>query len=152
MSELDADLYGGGYFVSGPPFAVPNVSLVDLYGNDEADFASAVEAHELKTEELKTEVPPETPVPPAVKFSEVKQEPKVTIPAPQPIKSEHTESNDDYTAMSAQLGPSLQNAPQQIPTYQQPSDYSVDASHSGSYDRPHMPERSVRPSEMKDEG
>lgn len=127
------------------PFDVPNISLVDLYGNDEADFASAVELHELKAEELKTEVPPETPAPPAAKLSEVKQELKVITPAPQPIKPEHIET-------SAQLGPSPQNAPQQIPTYQQSSDYSVEASLSSSYDRPHMPERSVRPSEMKDEG
>ncbi|KAH0839341.1 hypothetical protein J3R83DRAFT_23 [Lanmaoa asiatica] len=151
MSELDADLYGGRSFIFEPLFDVLDMSVVDLYGNDEADFPSAVESHELKTEELKTEVASEIPTPPAAKHSEVKQEPKIT-PAPQPIQSEHIESYDDHMAMSAQLGPSPQNVPQQIPTYQQPSDYSVDASHSGSYDRPHMPERSVRPSEMKDEG
>ena len=122
-------------------------SLVDLYGNDEAEFASAVESHELKPEELKTEGHSATPAPPAVKLSEVKQEPGATSSA-QPIQSEHVESYDDYTA--TQSGSSPQNAPQQIPTYQQPSDYLVDVSLSGA--RPNMPERSVRPSEMKDEG
>lgn len=150
MSELDADLYGGRNFVSSLLVGVPDISVVDLYGNDEADFASAVESHELKPEELKTEVPSETPAPPATKLSEVKQEFKVTTPALQPIKSEYVDSYDDYTAATAQLGSSPQNAPQQIPTYQQPSDYSVDVSHSGAH--PNMPERSVRPSEMKDEG
>lgn len=123
--------------------------MSDLYGNDEADFASTVESHELKTEDLKTEVPPETLNTPTTKPPEVKQEQKAAIP--QYIKSEHFESHDDRTATSMQSGPP-QNAPQQIPTYQQPSDYSVDISQDGSYDRPHMPERSIRPSEMKDEG
>ncbi|KAF8415987.1 hypothetical protein L210DRAFT_3767858 [Boletus edulis BED1] len=132
MSELDADLYG------------------DLYGNDEAEFASAVESHELKPEAFKTEAPSETPVPPAAKAPEVRQELKTAASAPQPIKSEYSEPHDDYIASSPQLGLSAQNTPQQIPTYQQPSDYSVDVSLSGVH--ANMPERSIRPSEMKDEG
>lgn len=145
MSELDADLYGGRYFACTLLFGAPNTALPDLYGNDEAAFASAVESHELKPEELTTEVPPETPAPPAAKLSEVKQEPTITTPASQSMKSE-------YIEMSSQFGPSPQNAPQQIPTYQQSSDYLVDASRADSYDRPLIPERSIRPSEMKDEG
>lgn len=125
--------------------------MPDLYGNDEADFASAVEAHELKTDELKTEASPEKSASPTANISELKLDSKATIPASQPTKLEHAESHDDRPPMLTQLGPS-QNAPQQIPTYQQPSDYSIDVSLAGSYDRPHMPERSIRPSEMKDEG
>lgn len=150
MSELDADLYGGKDFVVPVLLGIPDISLSDLYGNDEADFASAVESHELKTEELKTEIPLETSASAAAKPSEVKQESKGIIIASQP-QSEHIESYVDHTATSAESGPA-QNAPQQIPTYQQPSDYALDVSHAGSYDRSHMPERSIRPSEMKDEG
>lgn len=147
-STLTSTVVGISYFES--LFVVTDISLPDLYGNDEADFASAVESHELKTEELKTEVPSETLASPTAKASEVKQESKATAIAPQP-KSEYIESYGDLTATSTQSGPS-QNAPQQIPTYQQPSDYSVDVSLAGSYDRSLVPERSVRPSEMKDEG
>lgn len=127
-------------------YGAPDISTLDLYGNDEADFASTVESHELKPEESKTEVHSETPVAPAAKLPEAMQEPKATSPVPQPIQSEYGESYDDYIAAS----PQTQNAPQQIPTYQQPSDYSVDVSRSRV--GPNMPERSVRPSEMKDEG
>ncbi|KAG9308747.1 hypothetical protein JVU11DRAFT_11535 [Chiua virens] len=134
MSELDADLYG------------------DLYENDEADFASAVESHEVKMDEPKAELLPEIPPSPTAKPPEAKPEQPATILAPQLTRLEGIEYRDDPTATSAQSGSSPQNAPQQIPTYQQPSDYLVDVSHSGSYDRPHMPERSIRPSEMKDEG
>ncbi|KAF9224574.1 hypothetical protein BS17DRAFT_702949 [Gyrodon lividus] len=139
MSELDADLYG------------------DLYGNDEADFATAVEAHEVKTEDHDTTgALEETPAPAAAKVSEPKQEFKPTTLAPQPIKSEASAPPlyQDHASTLAQSGPS-QNAPQQIPTYQQPSDYSTDTSRPGAYDLPHMQlmaERSIRPSEMKDEG
>ena len=149
MSELDADLYGGRSSESSVLVGVPYISVPDLYGNDEVDFASAVESHELKAEELKTEVASETLSPPAAKLPEVKQEPSTVTPA-YPSKSEHAEPHDDYAAALAEQAPLGQNAPQQIPTYQQPSDYSIDMAHSGA--RPNMPERSVRPSEMKDEG
>ncbi|KAF9236907.1 hypothetical protein BU15DRAFT_49442 [Melanogaster broomeanus] len=141
MSELDADLYG------------------DLYGNDESDFTATVEPNEVKTEDHKTtEAQAEISAPSATKppepRQEPKQEPKATAPAPQPIKSESSIAPSlfqDYGVTQTQSG-SFQDAPQQIPTYQQPSDYSTDMSRPGAFDRSNMPERSIRPSEMKDEG
>jgi RNA-binding protein Musashi len=65
---------------------------------------------------------------------------------------------EEYTLTNTQSGPPAYAAPatQQIPTYQQPqSDYAPDSGQHegvGSYDRQHSHERSVRPSEMKDEG
>lgn len=147
MSELDADLYGGKNQIFNPFVGVSDMPAPDLYGNDEADFPSAVESHETKPEELNTEMLSERPAPPAAKLPEVKQEPKASTPVPHP---EHVNSYDDYIATSTQLGPSAHDAPQQIPTYQQSSDYSVDVARSSVH--PNMPERSVRPSEMKDEG
>lgn len=64
---------------------------------------------------------------------------------------------EEYTSSSAQSGPPSYMTPatQQIPTYQQPqSDYASDLGQQGvgSYERQQSHERSVRPSEMKDEG
>ncbi|KAF8835527.1 hypothetical protein BDN67DRAFT_418781 [Paxillus ammoniavirescens] len=139
MSELDADLYG------------------DLYGNDETDFSPAVDSHEAKIQvHDTTEASAETPAPPTARLPEPKQDFKPTTLVSQPIKSEPSAPPvyQDHGAAQAQSALS-QNAPQQIPTYQQPSDYSTDISRPGAYDHPQMQlmaERSIRPSEMKDEG
>ncbi|KAG2751007.1 RNA-binding domain-containing protein [Suillus brevipes Sb2] len=148
MSELDADLYG------------------DLYGNDEPEFPSSAEnGDQSKAEEsLPSEAPPQAPVVSAVKAppQTLSKQPSPVVPAA-PIKIPATETYpvqtyEEYALANAQSGPPSYAAPatQQIPTYQQPqSDYAPDSGqHEGvdSYDRQHSHERSVRPSEMKDEG
>jgi RNA-binding protein Musashi len=148
MSELDADLYG------------------DLYGNDEPEFPTSAEnGDQSKVEEsLPSEAPPQAPV-----ASAVKAPPQTTSKQPSPvvtaaaIKTPATETYpvqtyEEYASTTNQSGPPAYAAPatQQIPTYQQPlSDYAPDSGQHegvGSYDRQHSHERSVRPSEMKDEG
>ncbi|KAG2065924.1 hypothetical protein BDR04DRAFT_1031553 [Suillus decipiens] len=148
MSELDADLYG------------------DLYGNDESEFPTSAEnGDQSKLEEsLPSEAPPQ-----AHPASTVKPAPQTTSKQPSPvvpaaaIKAPVTETYpvqtyEEYASTNNQSGPPSYAAPatQQIPTYQQPqSDYASDLGQHegvGSYERQHSHERSVRPSEMKDEG
>ncbi|KAI6103097.1 hypothetical protein EDD16DRAFT_1715682 [Pisolithus croceorrhizus] len=129
MSELDADLYG------------------DLYGNDEPDF-TAVELNEAKADIQKaSETSTETLASTAAPQVEAKQESlPSTISASRP-KSEPT-TQLTYQPIPTHSSPtSYSSTPQQIPTYQQPQ-----PSDSLKSDRPHIPERSIRPSEMKDEG
>ncbi|KAI5996547.1 hypothetical protein F5J12DRAFT_896078 [Pisolithus orientalis] len=130
MSELDADLYG------------------DLYGNDEADFTAAVELNETKADIQKpSETSTETPASTVSPRTEPRQEPlSSSIAAPRP-KSEPT-TQPTYQPIPTHSSPiSYSSAPQQIPTYQQPQ-----PSDGLKLDPPHIPERSIRPSEMKDEG
>ncbi|KAH7881849.1 hypothetical protein F5I97DRAFT_1818105 [Phlebopus sp. FC_14] len=136
MSELDADLYG------------------DLYGNDETEFPSPVESTHVKTEEKTAEAPIETALPSTVKAPPLKQEQPSITPVAQPIKVEAGEPKSYQEYVAAQSGSSSTSTLQQIPTYQQPqsSEYSPGGSASGTYDHSQLPERSVRPSEMKDEG
>ncbi|KAI6160516.1 heterogeneous nuclear ribonucleoprotein HRP1 [Pisolithus thermaeus] len=129
MSELDADLYG------------------DLYGNDEPDFTAA-ELNEAKADIQKaSETSTETLASTAAPQVEAKQESLPgTISASRP-KSEPT-TQLTYQPIPTHSSPtSYSSTPQQIPTYQQPQ-----PSDSLKSDRPHIPERSIRPSEMKDEG
>ncbi|KAG2153493.1 uncharacterized protein EDB93DRAFT_219924 [Suillus bovinus] len=147
MSELDADLYG------------------DLYGNDESEFPTSAEnGDQSKAEEsVLPEAPSQVPAASTIKapLPQSKQ-PSPVVPAAS-IKAPITETYpvqtyEEYASTTAQSGPPAYTAPatQQIPTYQQPqSDYAADMGQHegvGSYDRQHSHERSVRPSEMKDEG
>ncbi|KAH7921989.1 hypothetical protein BV22DRAFT_1018244 [Leucogyrophana mollusca] len=143
MSELDADLYG------------------DLYGNDETDFSAVDSAEQPKTEETSaSEAPVEPQAPTPAKAPQLKQESPPVVSTGQTSAPETSaiQTYEDYTASSAQATSSSYVVPgtQQIPTYQQPSssDFDDRALHqaSGGYDHAQMPERSIRPSEMKDEG
>ncbi|EIW81758.1 hypothetical protein CONPUDRAFT_81499 [Coniophora puteana RWD-64-598 SS2] len=148
-SELDADLYG------------------DLYGNDETDVAPAQDSQDYVKEEDSTSAehlpePSPKPIASAVPASApIKQQ----SPAPAPIPSftsqpqqqhqpqdqymhdQGADTNGDF--QQYQEIPTYSSQPQSIPTYQQEDDGSDLAN---GYNRQRMPERSVRPSEMKDEG
>ncbi|KAF9449021.1 hypothetical protein P691DRAFT_589010 [Macrolepiota fuliginosa MF-IS2] len=133
MSDLDADLYG------------------DLYGNDEVELnedfqeepellqepTSAEATTTLRTAEKAPSPPPQrvTQDPPAKS-----QIPTYTSPTPSSL------------SIKTPIATYTQSAPQQIPTYEQPQpqDYR-DTQQSRNQSIP-VPERSVRPSEMKDEG
>ncbi|KAJ6579580.1 hypothetical protein DFH09DRAFT_1445712 [Mycena vulgaris] len=126
MSDLDADLYG------------------DLYGNDDADFGE-------QPEDGQTADTTSQP------------EPKLAAkPAPAPSTSKPA-TVDTSQQQQAHPGPTSAPTPiatfapvtQQIPTYEQPqpAEYRNAAASSGdAYQNMSAAERSVRPSEMKDEG
>ncbi|KZT23185.1 hypothetical protein NEOLEDRAFT_561441 [Neolentinus lepideus HHB14362 ss-1] len=133
MSDLDADLYG------------------DLYGNDEADFVA--DAKDLSKQELEDFPPAEdenpepeqspAPVPSSLQTS-VKPQVVQTTPATPVQKPQAVQS---YSSNSET---------QQIPTYQERTEYSMPSpprqQNGNSQYIPVSEHRSVRPSEMKDEG
>ncbi|KAJ3569530.1 hypothetical protein NP233_g4994 [Leucocoprinus birnbaumii] len=121
----------------------------DLYGNDEVDLN---EEFQEELEAPTEPAPAETTTPKAAE--------KAPSPPPQKIVQEPPKSqiptytSSDSPTMTAKSVASAytQQAPQQIPTYEQPQpqDYR-DSQHSRNQSIP-VTERSVRPSEMKDEG
>ncbi|KAI0002908.1 hypothetical protein BJV74DRAFT_814036 [Russula compacta] len=133
MSELDADLYG------------------DLYGTEDLSLDPATEnAH---AEPLKNSFSPEhhspTPTTEPVVKNVVAGPPKVpTPPSPTPIASW---SEPQSTAAERPAPPPATNVLQQIPTYQESNNDERGPSRS-TYHGVVVEERSVRPSEMKDEG
>ncbi|KAJ7499717.1 hypothetical protein FB451DRAFT_1385400 [Mycena latifolia] len=125
MSDLDADLYG------------------DLYGNDEPDFAEQPED--------------------GAADATSQPESKPAVARPVPAASTSTPVALDIKPQQSHPGPTSAPAPiasfapvtQQIPTYEQPqpNEYrNAGASSGDAYQNISVSERSVRPSEMKDEG
>ncbi|KAF4574394.1 hypothetical protein EYR36_005729 [Pleurotus pulmonarius] len=129
MSDLDADLYG------------------DLYGNDEAEFADpGSNENEVKTTAEPTEAATTTTQ-------------TTGTTSKQAQSSNDTASTAGTSAPAATPQPSAiptsaSPVPQQIPTYEQPqpSDYQSLGGDPGQYQNIPVTERSIRPSEMKDEG
>ncbi|KAF9498299.1 hypothetical protein BDN71DRAFT_1504101 [Pleurotus eryngii] len=128
MSDLDADLYG------------------DLYGNDEAEFADPG----TNENEVKTTAEP--------------LEAATTTAQTTGTNSKQAQAGNDTTAAAGTTAPtapqpsaiptSASPVPQQIPTYEQPqpSEYQSLGGDPGQYQNIPVTERSIRPSEMKDEG
>ncbi|GLB33219.1 putative heterogeneous nuclear ribonucleoprotein hrp1 [Lyophyllum shimeji] len=136
MSDLDADLYG------------------DLYGNDDGEFHDPSATEEKDAQAPAAEAPAESrPAAPAVKEA---------APAAKAAPATTTETNGQMpyssvttTTTTASTAPSYtQPVTQKIPTYEQPQP-SRDVSptgREGPYKSIPVNERTVRPSEMKDEG
>ncbi|KAL0948922.1 hypothetical protein HGRIS_009031 [Hohenbuehelia grisea] len=127
MADLDADLYG------------------DLYGNDETDF-----------NEQDDKEPQSATEPTSSDAFATKSEPIETYTTP-----DHRPSVSSSTALSSSTIPksepqtaSAAPVTQQIPTYEQPqpTDYRESSANAGGYSNIPTAERSIRPSEMKDEG
>ena len=122
----------------------------DLYGNDEGENEQPQEENE--SHQPVMEQAPETPA--------IKAETPEAAPKPIPTVIEKGFANGAPSQAPATNGASAasyaQPAPQQIPTYEQPqaNDYrEVPPPRSeGGYSSIPVNERSVRPSEMKDEG
>ncbi|KAJ7165602.1 hypothetical protein C8R43DRAFT_1122313 [Mycena crocata] len=126
MSDLDADLYG------------------DLYGNDEPDFAEQAPEDGTSTEATSQPEPTAKPA-----------------PKPAPAPSTSTQASSETAQQQSHTGPINAGTPiasfvpvtQQIPTYEQPQPSEYRGGGSGdAYQNMSAAERSVRPSEMKDEG
>jgi hypothetical protein len=123
MSDLDADLYGGEFNASVTGDSISR--RLDLYGNDEGGEEQAQEEQPQEENDTQQQPPQEAPT---------ESPPASTLPS-------------QYTQ---------QQAPQKIPTYEepQPSEYREpqQVRSDGVYQNIPVNERSVRPSEMKDEG
>ncbi|KAI0269341.1 hypothetical protein BC834DRAFT_967964 [Gloeopeniophorella convolvens] len=138
MSELDADLYG------------------DLYGNDDFSLDPTIKATKAEPEELSPA--PDTSAPaPALELEEnssavtpTKLAPP-TVPPPAPIASWSEPASSAPRSAQPPPPPPPASSLQQIPTYQESHSDDRDASR-GNYHSAIIDERSVRPSEMKDEG
>ncbi|KAF9040773.1 hypothetical protein BJ165DRAFT_321739 [Panaeolus papilionaceus] len=146
MSDLDADLYG------------------DLYGNDEVDLdpthddTETLNSADQHAEELpapKAPTPEETTKPTTTSISMTSNTTSATTEKP------YTNGNSVSTPAPVNNGTANQstfNAPvlQKIPTYEQPqpSEYhhEMPSRTEGAYQNIPVTERSIRPSEMKDEG
>ncbi|KAJ3475929.1 hypothetical protein NLI96_g11507 [Meripilus lineatus] len=151
MSDLDADLYGGTIQFKFPLKFIVNHKFVDLYGNDESEFAVPTDsnddkAHTETAESPKSEESPSKPLPTTSQVTAVK-------PSSSTAASETPATQSIPTSTSPPLSKPSPPLTQQIPTYQerQDTDYSqipsrTDTNYSVPQDRP------VRPSEMKEEG
>ncbi|KAI0301887.1 hypothetical protein B0F90DRAFT_1716145 [Multifurca ochricompacta] len=134
MSELDADLYG------------------DLYGIEDLGPDPIVKTSHAEPQEnsLTSENLPSTPAaePEVKKVAVPPSKASALTSPPAPIASW-----SEPTSIVAQrpAPPPIPNVPQQIPTYQE-SNHEERGSSRGAYHGVAVEERSVRPSEMKDEG
>lgn len=153
MSELDADLYGGKYVVTLVYFPY-NFSLslsTDLYGTEDLSPDPTTEnahaepqensfspEHHSTTRAAETAVKNAAATPPSTS--------ETTPPAYIAPWSEPPSSTAERPAP-----PQAVNQLQQIPTYQESNDDDRGSSRS-TYHGVAVEERSVRPSEMKDEG
>lgn len=126
---------------------------IDLYGNEEgAEYAGDTDAQELTKTELKSE---STAAKEPASSSTLQEKPAAAqsnpaAPAP-PISGAPIQS---YTSPlpNDSKPPYVPQGTQQIPTYQQPSNYENQDAGFGQQGGYGASERSVRPSEMKDEG
>jgi hypothetical protein len=154
MSELDADLYGGKCIVTFSVLVLNGFSLyADLYGTEDLSLDPTTE--NTHAEHQENSFPPERHSPtrltePAVKHEHVAATPPnasiaVSL-APITSWSEPPSSTAERPAP-----PQAINVLQQIPTYQE-SDSDDRGSGRSTYHGVAVEERSVRPSEMKDEG
>jgi hypothetical protein len=117
----------------------------DLYGNDEADFTDHVQEEKevsAQAELASTEVPAAQPTSAVSKSSKVES----------PPQSASALSSSQPISPQSFIAP----ATQQIPTYEQPQSAEYreppPARHENGYQSIPVPERTIRPSEMKDEG
>ena len=148
MSDLDADLYGGEFnsFATGST----NSHGLDLYGNDGAEEQPQEEndTQQQTVIEAPTESPPSASMPAEQASSKLSN---IETIQPNGATAQVPSSNGALSSQYIQ-----QQAPQKIPTYEepQPSEYREpqQVRSDGVYQNIPVNERSVRPSEMKDEG
>jgi hypothetical protein len=151
MSELDADLYGGKYVVTLSVSCIKNFFRADLYGTEDLGLDPT-------TENTHAE-PQENSFPPEHHSTTRVTEPAVKNTAPSPLNTSvptppapiASWSEPPSSTAERPAPPQAVNVLQQIPTYQE-SDGDDRGSTRSTYHGVTVEERSVRPSEMKDEG
>lgn len=163
MSDLDADLYGGKRGNCKCPLNSDRYTMIDLYGNDETDFNEQAQ-EETFTEPAPAESPSTATTTSTTTITKA-AETKPVVKPPQVIPTENGAGAGNNTSVQQLVQQHYtqpiqtsytQPAPQKIPTYEQPqpSEYRELAAPrtDGGYQNIPVTERSVRPSEMKDEG
>ena len=148
MSDLDADLYGGEFNA----FATSDGNLyrLDLYGNDGAEEQPQEEGD--TQQQPLPEAPTESPSSASIPAEQASSKPSsIETAQPNGMTPQVPSSNGALSSQYIQ-----QQAPQKIPTYEEPqqSEYREPQMirSDGVYQNIPVNERSVRPSEMKDEG
>lgn len=140
----------------GPSYSCSAIhtACADLYGNDETDFTDQVEEKEEAS--LTEPALTEAQGPPPAKAAEAPSAtPKPVAPAPIDTSAQQQQT---YAIPTSQPSAASSYSPvtQQIPTYEQPlsPEYREPPPqrNDGGYQNIPVPERTVRPSEMKDEG
>lgn len=149
MSDLDADLYGGE--LNALPIIDTDLHILDLYGNDEGGEEQQEEELHAKQETV-TEALIESPPTNAIPAEQTPSKPlKIETIQPNGTTPQVSSTNNAISSQYIQ-----QQAPQKIPTYEEPlpSEYREpqQVRSDGVYQNIPVNERSVRPSEMKDEG
>lgn len=150
MSDLDADLYGGRTFLSLSQLKTTyGFFSSDLYGNDELETEQPVEDVSAQVEEVNSTV--ETA--PFLPTSESSSKPPSMVQEVPGVAATHTNGSAVSSVPSYSQQPP---PPQKIPTYEQPqsNEYReiVAPRQEAIYQGIQVNERSIRPSEMKDEG
>ena len=155
MSELESDLYGG--MSNCLLYAIEMFLLmklcIDLYGNEDANLVGTDAQDLSKTESYK---PESTPAESKPNGSSKPTEKPAAPPKPAAVPTAALTGApiQSYTTpLPNETKPYVPQGTQQIPTYQQPTNYESQevssALDDGSYANG---ERMIRPSEMKDEG
>ncbi|ETW84757.1 hypothetical protein HETIRDRAFT_103262 [Heterobasidion irregulare TC 32-1] len=162
MSDLDADLYADLYgtddadFVADPTVKVPPAHEEAQEPTSQAIDKTSDSAIPLHSRPVKAD-PPEEPssaptTPTTAPVSSAPVASSSTTLVPKPESADSTGGQPQSTA--ATPVPAL--VTQQIPTYQEPLEDDYHASYGGAanggYQQISVQERSIRPSEMKDEG
>jgi RNA-binding protein Musashi len=134
MSELESDLYG------------------DLYENEEGDF-TGTDPQEPVTAENEQEPVSKPIVQPVAPQKPADKSPAPSKPSTAPTAATNGLPIQSYTTPLPETSSSypLQGT-QHIPTYQQPTEYAAQEVSSSQDDGSYSSERTIRPSEMKDEG
>ncbi|KAH6890112.1 heterogeneous nuclear ribonucleoprotein HRP1 [Coprinopsis sp. MPI-PUGE-AT-0042] len=144
MSDLDADLYGGACFQR---CIRRNTDALQTYGNDEGDYTEQAQDDQQDVTDTGAEYDTATADTKATQngatpdSSSTAQSAQPAAPATKPV----TSSIQSYTSQPQQL--------QQIPTYEEPQPAAQSTSRPDTdFNKMAANDRSVRPSEMKDEG
>lgn len=151
MSDLDADLYGGRIFSSLSQLKTTHGSFSsDLYGNDELETEQPLDDVSAQVEEVNSTAETAAPLLPT---SESSSKPPSMVQEVPGVAGTHTNGSAVSSVPSYSQQPP---PPQKIPTYEQPqsNEYReiVAPRQEAMYQGIQVNERSIRPSEMKDEG
>ncbi|KAI0059322.1 hypothetical protein BV25DRAFT_1140373 [Artomyces pyxidatus] len=146
MSELDSDLYGGAYNLYSGSSSL--TTSPDLYGTEDVDGVAEPAGQEAQEPRAASEPAEEFDTKPTLKSLSPQPAPAATAPAPTPISS----WSEPSTSASLPTAHSEPPIAQQIPTYSESSDADFREPPNAAYETMSVQERSIRPSEMKDEG
>lgn len=129
-----------------------NLSSADLYENEDTDFAST-DPHPPTKPENEEDPVPKTSESPVVQSKPADKPPAPLKPPTAPPAATNGLPIQSYTTPLPETTPAYPpQGTQHIPTYQQPTEYASQDVSPSQDDGNYSNERTIRPSEMKDEG